>query len=81
MPLTKKIDSFRGVPHQPGLVCTVLSDEELTELGLRSENDPPSVTHGVAYLIPDDQVQSGKLAIGPFLLQAIINSRTHSDQR
>lgn len=37
----------------------MLSDEELTELGLRSEGEPPSVTHGVAYRIPDDQVQSG----------------------
>lgn len=50
----------RGVPHQPGLVCTVLSDEELAELGLRTESDPPSVTHGVAYRIPDDQAQSGE---------------------
>lgn len=48
-----------GVPHQPGIVCTVLSDDELAELGLRGGGDAPSVTHGVAYRIPDDQVHSG----------------------
>lgn len=37
----------------------MLSDDELGELGLRGEGDGPSVTHGVAYKIPDDQVQKG----------------------
>jgi hypothetical protein len=42
------------------VVCTVLSDDELAQLGLREEDEAPSVTHGVAYKIPDDQVQSGR---------------------
>jgi len=58
----------RGVPHQPGLVCTVLSDEELTQLGLRGEDPGPSVTHGVAYRIPDDQVQSGASVEALFMM-------------
>lgn len=38
----------------------MLSDDELTSLGLREEEGGPSVTHGVAYKIPDDQVQKGR---------------------
>ena len=55
--------SHRGVPHQPGLVCTVIMDKELVALGLRQEGDAPSVTHGVAYRIPDDRAQSGNSSV------------------
>jgi glutathione-specific gamma-glutamylcyclotransferase len=42
----------RGTPDKPGLVCTVIPDEECETVGIRKPGDPPSSVHGVAYLIP-----------------------------
>jgi len=45
----------RGTADQPGLVCTVLSEEELLAQGYKPE-DVSSVVYGVAYQIPDELV-------------------------
>eukprot|EP00903_Cladosiphon_okamuranus_P010190 g9649.t1 len=53
----QKSMDHRGTPESPGLVATLISDADLEALGERSPDDPPSRTHGVAYLIPDDKAE------------------------
>ena len=43
----------RGTPESPGLVASVLSDENLQALGLRAAGAPPSECCGQCYRVPD----------------------------
>ena len=47
----QKSTDHRGTPDAPGLVATLLTDEQLTRLGLRKAGDAPSSTCGVCYLV------------------------------
>ncbi|CAN0129184.1 unnamed protein product [Pylaiella littoralis] len=53
----QKSMDHRGTPESPGLVATLISDSDLEALGERSAGDPPSRTHGVAYLVPDTKAK------------------------
>ncbi|CAM9353975.1 unnamed protein product [Ectocarpus fasciculatus] len=53
----QKSMDHRGTPEFPGLVATLVSDADLEALGERSAGDPPSRTHGVAYLVPDNKAE------------------------
>ena len=47
----------RGTPEAPGLVATLLSDEQLEAIGLRDAAAAPSSTCGVCYRVGPDDVQ------------------------
>lgn len=58
----QKSADHRGTPQFPGIVCTILSDEEVN--ALRAQRDTvveqqlhPHLTEGVIYTIPPDQVE------------------------
>ncbi|CAM9527526.1 unnamed protein product [Ectocarpus sp. 6 AP-2014] len=53
----QKSMDHRGTPEFPGLVATLVSDADLEALGQRSASDPPSRTHGVAYLVPENKAE------------------------
>ena len=55
----QKSADHRGTPESPGLVATLLSDEQLLKLRLRKPEEPASVTCGVCYLVNADD----KLAV------------------
>ena len=42
----------RGTPDAPGLVCTLLPDEALLDLGAKTADQPPSRTRGTLYKVP-----------------------------
>lgn len=46
----------RGTPEQPGLVATLVSDEELVALGLRDSSSPESTCVGVCYRVGAEDV-------------------------
>jgi cation transport protein ChaC len=48
----------RGTPEKPGLVCTLLSDSELTTLGVRAASDAPSTCVGKCYRVGKQDVAS-----------------------
>jgi cation transport protein ChaC len=48
----------RGTPSFPGLVVTLVSDEDLERLGSRDKNSDPSETLGVVYRIPNEKSQA-----------------------
>ncbi len=41
----------RGTPKHPGLVATLISDEDLEAMGVRMQSDPPSKTLGKVYRV------------------------------
>ena len=47
----QKSADHRGTPDNPGLVATLLTDDQLVKLGLRQTEEPASVTCGVCYLV------------------------------
>ena len=48
----------RGTPAAPGLVATVLTDEQLEVLRLRAPEEPPSTCCGVCYRVAAADVES-----------------------
>jgi alpha-tubulin suppressor-like RCC1 family protein/cation transport regulator ChaC len=59
----QKSADHRGTPAFPGIVCTLLSDDEVHSIqAMRGDsherNDLPSMTEGVVYTIPADQVDN-----------------------
>ena len=46
----------RGTPNRPGLVATLLTDEQMCSLGFRAADEAPSVTWGVGYRVGSGDV-------------------------
>ena len=47
----------RGTPASPGLVATLLTDEQLVAIGAKTARSPASVTCGVCYLVPASKAE------------------------
>lgn len=52
----QKSTDHRGTPDHPGLVATLLTDAQLTGLGLRGPGEAPSETCGVGYRVGEGDV-------------------------
>jgi len=58
----QKSADHRGTPSFPGIVCTLLTDNEVhsviaAQVDPSQQNEKPSMTEGVIYTIPSDQVE------------------------
>jgi alpha-tubulin suppressor-like RCC1 family protein/cation transport regulator ChaC len=58
----QKSADHRGTPSFPGIVCTLLSDEEVHNIQAvacdsQPQNSQPSMTEGIVYTIPSEQVE------------------------
>ena len=53
----QKSADHRGTPEFPGIVCTLLSDQEYSQITDQNDQENKSMTEGVLYLIPPELVK------------------------
>jgi cation transport regulator ChaC len=53
----QKSADHRGTTRFPGVVCTLLRDEEVAEITKRHHEDAPTMTEGLLYSVPAELVE------------------------